>query len=110
MIGSNNGILDLAKAMAEHAAFRQATVTENLAQANTPGYRAKEVAEFSEIFDGGDVLTTRVDQDAAIKPNGNSVSLEAQIVELAEARGQHDMALGLWERVLSMYTEALGRR
>lgn len=110
MIGSKSAILDVATAMAEHAATRQATVSQNLAQANTPGYRAQQAAEFAEVFGSGDLTQTRIDRDAAIKPNGNSVVLEDQIVELAEARGQHEMALGLWERMRSMYNEALGRR
>lgn len=110
MISSNNSVLDIAKAMADHAAVRQATATENLAQANTPGYRAKEVQAFSEVFEKGVAPKVQIDASAAVKPNGNSVHLEGQIVELAEAKGQHDMALGVWEKVLSMYTEALGRR
>lgn len=110
IIGSKNGILDVAKAMADHAAVKQATVTQNLSQANTPGYRAREVAEFAEVFESGEPAAVRVDLSAPVKPNGNSVVLEDQIVQLAEARGEHEMALGLWERVLTMYTEALGRR
>lgn len=110
MLGSKNAILDVAQAMAQHASLKQATVTQNLAQANTPGYRAREVAEFAEAFERGDLTITRVDFDAAVKPNGNSVVLEDQIVQLAETRGQHEMALGLWDRVMSMYNDALGRR
>ena len=99
----------VAKAMAEHATVKQSTVTQNLAQVNTPGYRAREVADFAEAYANGDLGETRVDRTAELKPNGNSVNLEAQIVELAEAKGQHDMALGLWDKTLAMFTEALGR-
>lgn len=110
MIGSKNAILNVAEAMARHAATRQATLAENLAQANTPGYRAKDVAAFDEAMSRGDLTATAIDRTAPMKPNGNTVQLESQVRKLAEARGQHDMALGLWERTLSLYEQALGRR
>lgn len=110
MIGDKSALLTIAQAMAEHATIKQATVSENLAQLNTPGYRAREVAEFSEVFVNGESSDAVVDVTAPIKPNGNSVSLESQLMEMAQAKGQHDMALGLWEKTMMMFNDALGRR
>jgi flagellar basal-body rod protein FlgB len=109
MIGSKNAIIAMAQQMAAHAAARQTTAAENLANANTPGYRARKVAEFAEVFRGEADRTPTVDRQAAVQPNGNSVSLEQQVRHLAEARGEHDLALGLWDRTLNMYRTALGR-
>lgn len=109
MIGSDNAILSIAQAMVTHASTKQAVVTTNIAHADTPGYRAKHVTDFTEMFRTGSVPEARIDYSAAQKPNGNSVVLENQVMQLAEARGQHEMALGLWESTLNMYRTALGR-
>ena len=52
---NNLEILGLAQARARHAAARQAQVATNIANADTPGYRARDVASFDQVFriDGG---------------------------------------------------------
>lgn len=109
MIGQTSALIDIARAMVTHASTRQATVAQNLAHANTPGYRARDVKAFSDAVQSGELTTVEMDRSAPTKPNGNSVVLEDQVVKLAEARGQHDLALGLWEKTLGLYAEALGR-
>ena len=49
----NLNILRLASGLAAHASSRQQVVAENIAHADTPGYRARDVAEFSESLRGG---------------------------------------------------------
>ena len=44
-------IFRTAGAMARHASVRQAIVAENLAQANTPGYRQRDVASFADSLE-----------------------------------------------------------
>lgn len=109
MIGSDNAILNIARAMITHAAARQAAAAENLAQADTPGYRAKDVAAFADAFANGELTKVAVDRQAPVKPNGNSVGLEAQVMNLAEAKGQHELALGIWQQTANLYQIALGR-
>ncbi|WOI52679.1 hypothetical protein [Parvularcula sp. LCG005] len=109
MIGSDSTVLNIAKAMATHAAERQAVVAENIAQADTPGYRARDIEDFATMVRNGGYARVQEDRTAATKINGNSVSLEDQVINLAEAKGEHDMALGLWRQTLSMYQIALGR-
>ena len=43
-------IFQLAGATARHAAARQAVVAQNIANADTPGYRARDVADFAETW------------------------------------------------------------
>lgn len=109
MIGADNSILNVARAMVGHAVERQAVIAENIAHADTPGYRAKDLETFAETFAKGQVTTEVVDNDAAVKPNGNSVSLESQVMNLAQTRGQHEMGLALWEQTMTLYQTALGR-
>lgn len=110
MIGSDSALLTIAKAMASHAGEAQAVSARNLAHANTPGYKARAAEDFARSFAAGRA-TPRVSVDASAPsdPNGNSVSVEAQVLALSEARGQHDMALALWDQTLGFYRTALGR-
>ena len=39
-------ILSLASALAAHANVRQEVIAENVAHADTPGYRARDIADF----------------------------------------------------------------
>lgn len=43
-------ILNLASGLAAHAGRRQAVIAENVAHADTPGYRARELTPFAETF------------------------------------------------------------
>ena len=110
MNGSDSELLAVAQAMVRHSAERQAVAAKNIAHVNTPGYRAEKIAEFSEIFQGRADARPVVDESAPIQPNGNSVSLEQQVMMLAEAKGQNDIGLGIWEKAMQMYRLALGRR
>ena len=45
----NLSILTLASALAAHATARQQVIAENVAHADTPGYRARDIADFAAI-------------------------------------------------------------
>ena len=109
MITGENQILSIAKAMVSHATERQVVLAENIANADTPGYRARDVQAFAEMFRAGEPVEVSVNANAPLKPNGNSVTLEAQVMNLAEARGQHEIGLGLWQKTMTLYRTALGR-
>ncbi|MGF1500263.1 MAG: FlgB family protein [Paracoccaceae bacterium] len=124
----NLTVLQLASAMARHAAVRHSVLAENVANADTPGYRARDVESFSEIVNeaftmhatrpghhdrGGPVLRAadprRVDAEFAAGPNGNSVNLEDQAVRATEAQGQHALALAVYRKATDILRVGLGR-
>lgn len=110
MLGSDSTLLGIAKAMASHAAEVQAVAARNIAHADTPGYEARAAERFDEAYANGRAAPrVSVDATAPADASGNSVSIEAQVFALSEARGQHDLALGLWEQTLGLYRTALGR-
>ncbi|MBB4659641.1 hypothetical protein [Parvularcula dongshanensis] len=110
MIGSKLGMLDIARAMATHATEAQRVAATNIAQADTPGYKARAAESFAEAYRAGRATPqVSIDKTAASDPNGNSVSLEAQVMALSQARGEHDLALGVWDQALSLYRTVLGR-
>ena len=47
-------IFRMAHAMSVHAGARQAVVAQNMANADTPGYAARDVQPFKEIVESGD--------------------------------------------------------
>jgi flagellar basal-body rod protein FlgB len=113
-------LLKTMSAMASHAARRHEVLAQNIANADTPGYRAKDVQSFADAFQeaartGKDVhqiasAARLVETGGAMSPNGNSVSLEDQMLRSAEAKGQHDMALAVYKKSLDLMRLSLGRK
>ena len=121
-------ILQMASAMATHASARQSAVSQNIANANTPGYDARDLPSFQSLYQselatgmratrtghiGADHhvnarIETRIDPDTT-SPDGNSVSLEDEMVKAVEVKRQHDMALAIYRSSLSVLRSSLGR-
>ncbi len=119
-------VLSMARAMAAHAAARQGAIARNVANADTPGYRARHLPEFAEVWasrgeslratrnahlSGPRQVTMQPIADArGLSPNGNSVSLETELVAAAEARQAHDFALAIHRTLSGAVRSTLGRR
>ncbi len=116
----------MAQSLAAHSGARMAVIAENVANADTPGYRAKDLAPFAEVFaaPAEEMRATRSGHlqggmsDAALQPdrrggrmapNGNSVSLEAEMVKSVEARQSHEMALAIYRATSDVIRASLGR-
>ncbi len=88
-------ILAMAKGLASHAATRQGLITQNLANADTVGYRARDVKPFAEVYDGPgaqergpDAARNRVEQTfqvSATRPGHTGFSQEPLRASAAEA-------------------------
>ena len=133
-------IFRMSHGLARFAAARQAAVAQNVANVNTPGYKQVDVPSFAQAHaasllpgpgPGPEAATQprvsraghlgpgglspappepSVVRDARVAPNGNSVSLESEIVKAAEIRQDHDMALSVYQSALSILRASLGRR
>ncbi|HET9067544.1 MAG TPA: FlgB family protein [Amaricoccus sp.] len=126
----NLSILNLASALAAHASARQEVIAGNVAHADTPGYRARDIADFASILDGTPGLSARMTRPGHIAfgadprgfepreaaafgaetPNGNSVSLEDQMLRAAAVRQEHDLALGVYSKTLDILRTTVTRR
>ena len=120
-------IVRMAQAMAAHAGARQSEIARNIANADTPGFRARDLRPFGEVYDSpdGGMRASRPShldagsgpgeaaQDRLIagstSPNGNSVSLEAEMVKAVEVRQQHEMALAIYRSTSGIIRASLGR-
>ncbi len=122
-------ILRTAQAMASYANQRQSLVAANVANADTPGYKARDIASFSKTFNQPDqsftLRTTRpghlqtsapspgvsnvIFSKGEQSPNGNTVSLETEMTKAVELRQQYDMALGIYQKSINILRTSLGR-
>lgn len=123
-------VLTLASSLAAHAAERQSAIARNVANADTPGYRVHDLPDFAATYraeDAGTMRQTRAGHvgvpatqqsytagerphQGTLSPNGNSVSLEAEMVKAADVRRDHDMALAIYGKSLAILRASLGRR
>lgn len=112
----NLQIFGLAQARARHAAAREAEVARNIANADTPGFRARDIAPFDEVFraatrpgEPAELRLRRIDAGGPESPNGNTVSLEAEMVRSVEAQRDHSRALTVYRSAMSVLRTSLGR-
>ena len=118
-------VMQMANALARHAGHRQSIAARNIAHADTPGYRAADLSPFS--LEANSELALRrtrrshqgsapantfveaIDLSANVSPNGNSVSLEREMLRSVEIRQQHDLALSVYRSTLGVLRTSLGR-
>lgn len=121
-------LIRMAGAMAAHSGARLGVIAGNIANADTPGYKARDLPSFEEVWrdsagDGmratrpGHLGSTAPDDPAtpflragAGSPDGNTVSLQAEMVAAAEVRQDHDIALAIYRNAGDILRAALGRR
>ncbi len=122
-------VFKIAHASAVYAGQRQAIVSQNVANADTPGYKARDIAPFDQLMSGftagsgmrasranhlngpsGDGLKWEtVTPEAASDPNGNSVSIENEMLKAIETKRRHDRALTIYKSSLNILRTSLGR-
>jgi flagellar basal-body rod protein FlgB len=96
-------LFKLASLQAEWLSVRQAAVAGNIANADTPGYRAVDVEPFEKVLDRSGVALTAIheghfgsraqdvsfktrddDRTTAVLPSDNTVVLETELVKSGE--------------------------
>ena len=122
------GLFDLAARRLAWAAKRQALLAQNIANANTPGFRPHDLQPFalSLARTSGAVLTQTqpnhlsgiggdgpqqdiTTQPPARAPDGNQVSLEQQLVKVADTQTSQELVTTIYRKYLTLFGMALGR-
>lgn len=108
-------ILRLAQSFAAHAATRQQAISQNIANADTPGYRTRDAVSFSEFLEtpralGGDGSIRPDARPVTTAPNGNTVSLEHEMMRATEARQSHELALGVYSTARDILRAVIAKR
>lgn len=124
----NLKMFETSYAMARHAGARQAVTAANMANADTPGYRAQTIARFADSYNvqnsgalkatraghlGRDLNGAQVRATPATtepSPNGNSVSLEQEMMNGVEIQREHNRALAIYKHSLDVLRLSIGRR
>lgn len=110
---------------------RQTVLSQNIANANTPGYRARDLKPFASLLAGrgtaplqmagtqaGHMAPRGADAAPAAEftqdpyetsPDGNQVALEQQLMQMTETAMDHQFATNIYRKQLGMISMALGR-
>ena len=123
-------IFRMSHAMAVHAGRRQALLSQNMANVDTPGYRARDLTPFAEAITRDTGATTGVMKatrsghygqgaglgrgaviaaETEISPNGNGVSIETEMLKAVAVQRQHSRALAIYKSSLTILRTSLGR-
>ena len=102
-----------ASLMARHATERQRLIADNIANANTPGFKARDLQPFSEFLEAAssgqsaEFQVETIYRPNGAEPNGNTVSIENELMASAEAAGQHETALLLYRKSMDLLRASL---
>lgn len=127
--GSGVGLFDLAERRLAWIGARQSVLARNVANADTPGFKARDVKPFADVLKSGlgDGAVAPVRTNALhlsgtapgsaagsilqgeTSPDGNSVSLDEQMVKVAQTDNDHELVTAVYTRYLGMFRMALGR-
>jgi len=112
--------LPLFNVLRENMSFlsqRQQVLAENIANADTPGFRAMDIerpdfhAMLQQSMSTGGLTRGSFDitdsPDSFSGPNGNTVVLEDQMMRVAETQMDHQAAIGVYEKSLSILRMAV---
>ena len=104
---------------------RQRVLAQNIANADTPGFRPRDIGSFQGSLAGAFAMartsarhlpgtggTPRAREDRGVTdraPNGNAVSLDREALKVADTDTAHALATGLYRRWVGLFRTALGR-
>lgn len=115
-------LFDLASQASRWLAARQATIAENTANANTPGYKAQDITPFADVLDNTQVALTTTSPlhialgaadlaEPALKDggawevtlSGNSVSLEQEMTKAGDVNRAYSLNMSIIKAFNSMF-------
>jgi flagellar basal-body rod protein FlgB len=107
-------LFDVASQKAQWLSARQTAIAGNVANANTPGYRAVDIQPFAAVLDASPIemaatnpahFTSAPSEDGALREieadpseeslSGNSVNLEQQMINLGEVNRDYSMGTSI---------------
>jgi len=127
----NLTVFETAYAMAVHASQRQAVIAQNVANADTPGFVGRDLVPFQEVYasDGANRSFQRATREGHLlggspenlegimredrtlaSPDGNTVSLETEMLRATDANRQYDRSLAIYRSALNILRSSLGRQ
>lgn len=118
-------LFDLADRRLAHIGRRQEVLAQNIANADTPGWKARDVKPFADLLARsssampwqtrpGHLAPRRGAVQGEVQageraPDGNSVVLDSELGKVADAESSHSLVTGLYTKYLGMFRIAAGR-
>ncbi len=127
---TDSGLLRLMTEKMSYLGQRQAVLAQNVANVNTPEYKAKDLEVFSfekalKETNGGMTVTNErhivpanmAGVNAATKkartyetvPSGNSVEIEQQMMEVSKTAVDYQAVAGIYHKIMGMFRTAIGK-
>jgi flagellar basal-body rod protein FlgB len=122
------GLFDVAEKRLVWTAQRQRILAANIANANTPGFQARDVQSFASVLSGsGSVEPVRTqpghlagtvqaglaslasDPPKARALDGNTVALDQQLTKVADTETTQSLVTSVWKKYMGMFSMALGK-
>jgi flagellar basal-body rod protein FlgB len=121
-------LLSLAERRLHWLDRRQSVLAQNIANADTPGYRPHDLTPFRRELEGASRIAmartqaahaagsaasrtnARADRAAGeVTPDGNAVSLDREAMRVAETDTAHAVAMAVHRSFMGMFRTTLGR-
>ncbi len=116
---SKTGIIDLLESGIKAETLRQKAISNNVANLQTPGYRrlgVKFEQALSKAIESGDAENVNLDElkaelyqpkNTALNPNGNDVSLEAEVGDMVKNSIRYRAFIKLLNRKYTQIDDAI---
>lgn len=104
---------------------RQKVLAQNVANADTPGWKPRDIGAFAKQLERAGTGLVRTDPlhlrpavptggtaqpvKGERAPDGNGVSLDEQLAAIADTESAHDLTSDLYKKYLSFFRLAIGR-
>lgn len=118
-------LLDLAERRLAWTDRRQTVLAQNVANADTPGWRPRDIAPFSAALATASASLARtepghmaglVDPDLLAtarpdgrEPDGNAVSLDKELSKVADTEATQSLVTAIYHKYLGLFRTALGQ-
>ena len=127
MNSSSVDVFKIAESKLSWLDSRQEALSQNVANANTPHYKAKDVQPFAAVLDhavGGPLALERssglhlpgkpptisaLSIKGQVSPDGNTVSVEDQLTKIADVSMNQQLVGNIYRKYSGLFRLALGR-
>jgi flagellar basal-body rod protein FlgB len=122
---ASTGIFDLAERRMAWLDRRAAVLAENIANADTPGWKSRDLKPFSATLGEAEMTPLRTNpmhlsgtaeddaathaRDGESAPDGNTVRIDVEMTKVADTETAQTLVSNLWKSYVGMFRTALGK-
>ncbi len=119
------GLFDLAEQRLDWVDRRQVLLSQNIANANTPGYAPKDLTSFAQtlaqaspemaqtnarhLSPPGGIGVNTLQRPHERAPDGNAVSVEEELVKVSNTQGTQALVTNLYQKYMGMFSTVLDK-